>query len=68
MGIAVDEIIRSDSVAVNEATPGNALTETVILRATTVKYTYQPVNALGQKNGSPVTFGWNCLTNTAIAP
>lgn len=64
-GVAVDEIIRSDSVA-REATPGNNLTETVILHATTVKYTYQPVNALGQKNGPPVTFGWNCIANTAL--
>ena len=64
-GAAVDEIIRSDSVA-KETTFGNNLTEIVVLHATTVKYTYQPTNALGQKNCPPVTFGWNCIANAAL--
>jgi hypothetical protein len=64
-GVAVDEIIRSDSVATN-ANPGNDLTETIVLHATTVNYIYQPVLPNGQKAGPPVTFGWNCITNTAF--
>jgi len=69
-GVAVDEIIRSDSdtdVTLQlPQTLDNFLTETIILHATTVKYTYQPVLPNGQKNGPPVTFGWNCITNTAF--
>lgn len=66
-GVAVDEIIRSDTVATDPTTPDNFLTETIILHATTVKYSYQPVLPNGQKNGPPFTpFGWNCITNTAF--
>lgn len=70
-GVAVDEIIRSFSVAdLALQTPPTLddiiLTETIILHATTVKYTYQPILPNGQKNGPPVTFGWNCATNTAF--
>jgi hypothetical protein len=70
-GVAVDEIIRSFSDAyITLQTPPTLdsliLTETIILHATTVKYTYQPILPNGQKNGPPVTFGWNCTTNTAF--
>jgi hypothetical protein len=65
-GVAVDEIIRSDNTYTPPPPAGNFLKETIILHATTVKYTYQPVLQSGQKNGSPVTFGWNCVTNTAF--
>lgn len=66
-GITVDKITRSDAVAVSETSvPGSALTETVILRATTVTYTYQPINTLGQRNGPPTTFSWNCITNQPL--
>jgi type VI protein secretion system component Hcp len=66
-GITVDKITRSDAAAVNQtATPGSGLTETVTLRATAVTYTYQPINGLGQKNGPPVIFSWNCVTNQPL--
>jgi type VI protein secretion system component Hcp len=63
-GIAVDEIVRSGSVATDPTTPDNFLTETITLHATSTKYTYQPVLPNGQKNGPPITFSWNCITNT----
>lgn len=65
-GITVDKIARSDAVAVSETAPGSVLTETVTLRATTVTYTYQPINTLGQKNGPPTIFSWNCITNQPL--
>jgi len=69
-GVAVDEIIRSDTAVVpgpNPPTPDNFLRETIVLHATTVKYSYQPVLPNGQKNGPPFPpFGWNCISNTAF--
>jgi hypothetical protein len=68
-GVAVDEVTRSapPPASLNGLNGNNGLvTETIILHATTVKYTYQPVLANAQKNGASVSFGWNCVTNTAF--
>jgi type VI protein secretion system component Hcp len=68
-GVAVDEITRTapPPASLNGLNGnGGLVTETITLHATTVKYTYQPILQNGQKNGPPVTFGWNCTTNTAF--
>lgn len=51
-GVRVEAVKESDNAAAPDSTPE----ETVVLRFRRVTYTFQPVNAFGQKSGPPVSF------------
>jgi hypothetical protein len=66
IGVAVESIRRADMLSQPFdplAIGGSDLLETITLRATKFKYTYTPVNPVGQPSGPPVSFGWDCATN-----
>jgi type VI protein secretion system component Hcp len=53
-GVHVESVREGDSSSAPDSTPE----ETVVLRFRRVTYTFQPVNAVGQRNGPPVSFTW----------